>query len=168
MAIMRRLMNSTLAHPLLKRVQVVIRYGIVGVSGVGIDFIIYNLLIVLLGINPALAKVFSTEAGILNNFVWNNRWTFKERDTAFSTKKKLMLFNIISLGGLVIGVGLIKVLTNVYGQGILTVGPVHISYYNVYFLLSVPPSVLWNFILSHFIAWKKISSKLPNSELEFN
>lgn len=165
---MRQLMNALRAHPLLKRAKVIIRYGVVGVSGVGIDFVIYNLLIIFLGIHPAVAKVFSTEAGILNNFVWNNRWTFKERNTAFSTKKKLILFNIISLGGLIIGVGVIKVLTSIYGQGILALGPVHISYYNIYFLISVPPSVTWNFILSHFLAWKKISSKLQNSELEFN
>ncbi len=53
------------------------RYGLIGVTGVALDFVVY-LLLTQLGVFPVLANLFSTLLGITNNFIWNSLINFKE------------------------------------------------------------------------------------------
>ena len=138
-----------------RRSKTFIKFGTVGFVGTIIDFFFYNFFIGKLGIMPATAKAFSTEIAILNNFSFNNFWTFRKRKTNKSVWIKLLIFNIVSLGGLAIGVLIIKFLHIVYGDGILNLGFFDIQYYNIYFFVSIPPTMVWNFLMNHYFTWKK-------------
>lgn len=138
-----------------RRSKTFIKFGTVGFFGTVVDFIFYNIFIGIFGIRPATSKAFSTEIAILNNFSLNNIWTFKKRKTKNTFAKKLFIFNAVSLGGLSIGVLIIKFLHIIYGDGIWRFGPVHLQYYNLYFFATIPPVMIWNFLMNHFITWKR-------------
>lgn len=138
-----------------RRSKIFIKFGAVGFVGTVMDFVIYNLLIGSFGIRPATSKAISTEIAILNNFSLNNLWTFKRRKTKNKLLTKMLIYNAVSFGGLVIGVLIIKLLHTLYGDGVLSVGPVNIQYYNVYFFATIPPQMVWNFLMNHYFTWKR-------------
>lgn len=138
-----------------RRSKTFIKFGIVGFTGTMVDFIFYNVFISVFGFRPATSKGFSTEIAILNNFTFNNLWTFKRRKTRNSLLKRFFIFNMVSFGGLVISVIIIKLLHNLYGDGRVMMGPLSIPYYNLYFLVTIPPMMTWNFLMNHFITWKR-------------
>ncbi len=130
------------------------KFGMVGLTGTIIDFTIYNLLIKFAHFSPGVAKIFSTETAIFNNFLLNNFWTFGHRNPATNIFQRFGIFNLVSLGGLGIAVGMIAALHAIYGNGYAYFGPLRIAYYNLYFLATIPPAMVWNFTANSFITWK--------------
>lgn len=57
-----------------------IKYGLIGVLGLIVDFGIYALLTMLLKMNPELANFISSSCGLINNFLWNSFTNFKVHD----------------------------------------------------------------------------------------
>lgn len=139
---------------LSRRAKTPVKFGLVGVIGTLVDFLFYKLLINLGGFPPATSKGISTEIAIINNFLLNNFWTFKYRKTKTSFWQKLGIFNLVSLGGLVIGVLVVKFLHSTYGDGFVDIGFRKIAYNNFYFFATIPPVMLWNFTMNHFITWR--------------
>lgn len=139
---------------LSRRLKTFIKFGIVGVMGTTVDFIFYNLFIDYFLIPPATSKGLSTEIAIINNFVLNHIWTFKHRKTNTNTWQKLGLFNLVSLGGLLIGVLIVKLLHTLYGDGAANIYGLHIAYYNLYFFATIPFVMVWNFLMNHLITWR--------------
>ncbi len=152
-----RLKNWGIDFPLYKlsrRAKTPVKFGLVGFVGTLVDFFFYKLFINLFGLPPATSKGFSTEIAIINNFFLNNFWTFKYRKTKTNFWQKLSIFNLVSLGGLVIGVLIVKLLHSTYGDGFITVLGRPIAYNNFYFFATIPPVMLWNFTVNHFVTWK--------------
>ncbi|MEM8504874.1 MAG: GtrA family protein [Cyanobacteria bacterium P01_D01_bin.1] len=55
-----------------------LRFGIVGFSGVFVDLIVFHLLRTELGLARSPSILLSIEAAIINNFFWNDAWTFAD------------------------------------------------------------------------------------------
>ncbi len=55
-----------------------LRFGIVGFSGVFVDLIVFHLLRTEIGLARSLSILLSIEAAIINNFFWNDAWTFAD------------------------------------------------------------------------------------------
>jgi len=136
------------------RSKTFVKFGMVGFTGTIIDFVIYNLCISGLGFLPALAKAISTMVAILNNFTWNNRWTFRHRRTTSSVWQRLGLFQLVSLGGLAAGGVMVQVLHATYGDGSVHFLFLDVAYYNLYFLATIPVVMIWNFLMNHHFTWK--------------
>ncbi len=83
------------------------RYGMIGVTGVAIDFIIFALL-VRAGMIPVLATTISTLAGISNNYNWNSMLNFRLKLSG----KRGATFLTVGLMGLAISAGLLQLLIN--------------------------------------------------------
>ena len=70
-----------------------------------------------LGLTPSV--MLSGEAGIINNFLWNDLWTF--RDISSSQRgwqkrvKRLLKFNLICLTGLIFNLLIVNLLFNFLG-----------------------------------------------------
>ena len=100
-------------HRELKRF---LKFGMVGATGAIVDYGILNLLVFGAGwsspVGMAMANVLSTSAAILNNFIWNRRWTFSEARTENGARQFLQ-FVTVSLVGLLLG-SFIFVLANQY------------------------------------------------------
>jgi dolichol-phosphate mannosyltransferase len=138
-----------------RKSKTLIKFGTVGFVGTLIDFLFYNIFIGSLGLTPAMAKAVSTEIAILNNFTLNNAWTFGKRKTKHTFFHKLFIFNVVSLGGLAIGVFVVKLLHSMYGDGYTSIGFLKIAYYNLYFFATIPPVMVWNFLMNHYFTFKR-------------
>ncbi|MCL4365987.1 glycosyltransferase [Patescibacteria group bacterium] len=149
--------NLGLNIPLYKmsrRAKTLVKFSLVGIVGTLVDFFFYKVLINYLSLTPASAKGVSTEIAILNNFLMNNYWTFRYRKTKTNIWQKLGIFNAVSLGGLIIGVLIVKYLHSTYGDGFVYLFGRHIAYNNFYFFATIPPVMIWNFTVNHFITWR--------------
>lgn len=143
---------------LSRRAKTIIKFGIVGFTGTLVDFIFYNIFISIFGIRPASSKGLSTSVAILNNFTLNHIWTFRHRKNKNSFWGKLLLFYLVSFGGLAIGVLIVKFLHTVYGDGAVGILGINMPYYNLYFFATIPPVLIWNFTINHLITWKNESN----------
>lgn len=140
---------------LTRKAKTFIKFGLVGVVGTIVDFFFYKLFINQFLVAPATSKGFSAEIAILNNFMLNNFWTFRYRKTNTNFWQKLGIFNLVSLGGLAIGVLIVKLLHSIFGDGFLVFGNFKIAYNNFYFFATIPPVLIWNFVVNHLITWRK-------------
>lgn len=138
----------------VRRSKTFIKFGTVGFVGTIVDFCFYKFFIYNFGLVPPTAKLFSTSIAVQNNFLLNNFWTFKKRKTKNSTLIRLLLFNLVSSGGVAISFGVVYLLHKVYGDQMFVFGPVHFAYNNLYFLATIPPVMIWNFLMNHFVTWR--------------
>lgn len=139
---------------LTRRAKTLVKFGLVGFIGTLVDFLFYKIFIIHFGTPPATSKGISTEIAIINNFMLNNFWTFRYRRTKTNIWQKLGIFNLVSLGGLIIGVLIVKFLHSTYGDGFVDLGFRKLAYNNFYFFATIPFVMTWNFLINHFITWK--------------
>lgn len=137
-----------------RRAKTLVKFGLVGFIGTLVDFLFYKIFIIFFTTPPATSKGISTEIAIINNFILNNFWTFRYRKTKTNMWQKLSIFNLVSLGGLIIGVLIVKILHNLYGDGFVDLGWRKLAFNNFYFFATIPPVMTWNFIVNHFITWR--------------
>ncbi len=156
-AIDARLFKWGIKFPFFKatrRAKTLIKFAVVGFTGTVIDFAFYKFFIWEFGVPPATSKGFSTEIAILSNFALNNAWTFRHRKTSKNIFQRFFSFQLVSLVGLGIAVGIVKLLDLIFGTGFIDIGFRTIAYNNFYFFATIPPVMAWNFIVNHFITWK--------------
>lgn len=89
-----------------------IKFGAVGVMNTAVDFLVYQLL-TFLGMNYAVAQCVSYSCGILNSYIFNSSWTFKE--AAKHERGEFISFIAVNLISLGISVALLKVCYDVLG-----------------------------------------------------
>lgn len=89
-----------------------IKYGAVGVLNTAVDFLVYQLL-TFIGMNYAVAQCISYSCGILNSYLFNSRWTFKE--DAKREKNEFVSFVVVNIISLGLSVLLLKVCYDVLG-----------------------------------------------------
>lgn len=137
-----------------RRAKTLIKFGVVGFTGTVIDFAFYKLFIWYLGLPPATSKGFSTEIAIISNFTFNNAWTFRHRKTTTNIFQRFFSFQLVSLVGLGIAVGIVKILDLMFGHGFVDLGFRKLAYNNFYFFATIPPVMIWNFLVNHFVTWR--------------
>ncbi len=126
-----------------------VRFCVVGASGMGVDMAMLWLLADprMLGWNLTLSKVLAAEAALVNNFVWNELWTFRGltggADGWGGRLGRLAKFHLICLAG--IGWGVLLLQVQVVGLGL--------NVYLANFLAIVAVSV-WNFALNLKFGWR--------------
>jgi len=76
-----------------------IKYGLVGITGAVVDFLVFFILRDLAGIPYWIASIIGNIAGIFNNFFLNRQFTFKTKDKAL---KRGISFGTIGIVGLII------------------------------------------------------------------
>jgi dolichol-phosphate mannosyltransferase len=131
-----------------------VRFCVVGLSGVAIDMGLLWLLSDpgMLGWGLTRSKLIAAESAIVNNFVWNDLWTFRdlvpEQRTLRAALTRLLKWNAICLAGLVLNVVLLNVQFNLLGM-------------NRYLANAVAILVVtaWNFLVSRALAWR--SARAP-------
>lgn len=130
----------------LRESKRLIRFGIVGFAGFVVNFVFIRLFRQM-GLSETLAWLFSTELAILNNFTWNNLWTFKEKQIS-GTKNifsKFLTFNATSAGALVI--------QSIFGP--LGVKMVGVQYDALVLAFVVVFMVLpYNYLMYNLVIWK--------------
>lgn len=77
-----------------------LRFCVVGASGVGVNLAVLALLVELARIPAVAAAAVAIEASILSNFALNDRWTFGDRRTG-GVVSRLARFQLVSVFGAV-------------------------------------------------------------------
>lgn len=124
------------------------RFGLVGLSGVFVDMAFLYLLSdpTTLQLPLTRSKIIAAELAIVNNFLWNDRWTF--RDVSSQQRgwkpllKRFLKFNAVCLMGLVLNVLLLNAF---FALGM-----------NRYLanLLAIAIVTLWNFWINLKLSWR--------------
>lgn len=91
-----------------------IKFGIVGFSGVFVDFGITWLCRELLGLNQYVANSTGFLTAVISNYIFNRIWTFKSTDPRIAAQ--FAKFLGISLVGLVLNNGIIYLLNEQFGM----------------------------------------------------
>ena len=89
-----------------------IKFAIVGVLNTLVDFAVFETLNLLLGWVYA-AQVLGYSCGVINSYLWNSGWTFREqRQRTFREISLFVVVNIVSLG---VSLGVIWLCRDVFG-----------------------------------------------------
>ena len=128
-----------------------LRYGLVGLTGVFVDMLVLYLFSDVIGLGLTRSKIIAAEVAIVNNFLWNDAWTFADmaqRQKGLSNRlKRLLKFNIICLTGLVLDVLLLNLFFNVFfGQ--------RESFKYLANLIAIGLVAVWNFWLNFKLSWR--------------
>lgn len=126
-----------------------LRFGIVGFSGVFVDMAILYLLHTSLGIPLTRSKILAGEGAIINNFIWNDAWTFADvslHQRGWRARlKRFLKFNAVCLLGLGLNVIVLNVVYNlIFGQ----------RWAYLANLIAIAAVTLWNFWLNLKLSWR--------------
>ena len=121
-----------------------IKFCLVGLSGVGVNMGLLWLLTEYAGLVYLLSATIAVETSIITNFLLNNYFTFRGRSEPGTRSffQRLLKFNLISLVGLGINLGLLSLFTEVFG-----------IYYLVSNIIAIVIVTLWNYLLNTWWTW---------------
>jgi dolichol-phosphate mannosyltransferase len=140
---------SQVSRPLRLPMRRFLQFGLVGLSGVFVDMTVLYLLSdpSTLGWGLTRSKIVAAEVAIVNNFLWNDRWTFgdlaRHQQGWPKRLKRFAKFNLICLAGLVLNVLILNLLFNVF----------EVNRY-VANLVAIALVTLWNFWLNLKLSWR--------------
>lgn len=123
-----------------------ILYGIIGLSGATLDFLLYALFYERFHIPPFIASFLSVSVAIANNFFWNHRHNFKKTGHLLS---RFASFYITGLGGALLSVLLIFIFFNLLGINALIAK-----------LLTIVPVVLLQFFINKSVSFSDDPNKI--------
>ncbi len=130
---------------LLKHSQFV-RFCLVGSSGVVIDMLILFLLSdpSTLGWGLTRSKILSAEGAMVNNFLWNDAWTFADMKKIGASKfRRFLKFNAVCLVGVLINLILINIQFNWFGVNRYLANAT-----------SIVATTFWNYFMNKRVGWK--------------
>jgi dolichol-phosphate mannosyltransferase len=125
-----------------------LRFCLVGLTGVVVDMVILYLLSdpSQLGLGLTRSKAVAAEVAIINNFLWNDVWTFRgaarARGGGVQRFRRFLSFNAICGVGLVLNLVILNVLFNYFGMNRYVANAVAIG-----------AVTMWNFWLNSKISW---------------
>ncbi|MBR8836581.1 MAG: glycosyltransferase [Stigonema ocellatum SAG 48.90 = DSM 106950] len=126
-----------------------LRFGLVGLSGVFVDMTMLYLLSdpTTLGLPLTRSKIIAGETAILNNFFWNDSWTFADvsmQQQGWRQRiKRFVKFNLICLAGLVLNVLILNLVFNYI-----------IANRYVANLIAIAVATVWNFWVNLKLSWR--------------
>ncbi len=122
----------------------VIKFYLVGGSGIGINIGILYLLTEKAGLLYAISAVFSWLAAVTSIFILNDLWTFRDLKKSGNARvlKRASAFIAVRLIGLLINIPLLVFLTEVLG-----------FYYLISALITIIIVSIWNYLSSLNIVW---------------
>jgi dolichol-phosphate mannosyltransferase len=127
--------------PALRRFDRLMRFGLVGVSGIVVNTAVLWLLVAGARLAVPLASVVATEVAIVSNFLLNDRWTFRAGEQ-HGFWGRLLRFNGVALGGMLLTAVLLTGLTHYAGVPLLIAN-----------VLAVGGAMAWNYVINTRWTW---------------
>ncbi|MFC1912035.1 glycosyltransferase [Chloroflexota bacterium] len=121
------------------------KFCLVGGSGVLVNMGLLWLLTEFAGLFYLLSAAISIEISIISNFTLNDYLTFPDRRSRGAGRflQRLAKFNLVSLAGLGLNMGVLWLLTNVFGV-----------YYMLSNLCGIAVATIWNYVANFWWTWK--------------
>ena len=129
-----------------KEIKRLVKFGIVGLSGVGVNMGTFWVLTRGVGLYDLVALIFGIEASIVSNFILNDIWTFSDRrfGRIKSAIGRALKFNLVSIGAIVIYYATYTPLTRELGvKDMLAL------------LIAIGLGVVWNFGVNSLWTWER-------------
>jgi dolichol-phosphate mannosyltransferase len=124
-----------------------LRFGLVGFSGVFVDLAAFYFLRTSLGLGIARSTILSAEVAVVNNFIWNDLWTFGDIARGQRGKrqrfKRFLKFNTICLMGIVLQALIVSLLHDAFGMSEFIAKPV-----------AIVLVTFWNFWVNLKLSWR--------------
>jgi dolichol-phosphate mannosyltransferase len=120
----------------------VFRFGLVGISGIVVNQGILIYLKEFQGFAIPVASAIAIEVSILNNFLWNDLWTFKENRAGSRWWGRLAVFQVISIGGAAINYAILNLLALIAGID-----------YRIANIIGILVAFGWNFLVNRHFTW---------------
>ena len=136
------------------QIRRIIRFGLVGVTGVLVNTTLLYLLTEIGGMNYVMAGVFATEVAIINNFSLNDRWTFGDVRPLNPWYRRALRYNSVALFGLFVSVVVLAGLTYLVGMHYLLAN-----------LFAIGAGTLSNYTGSYYFTWSTLSSRVSSVTL---
>jgi len=122
-----------------------LRFNLVGLLGIGVQLGVLTLLVSLARLNYLLATVMAVEAAVLHNFLWHERYTWRERiQGAPGVAGRLLRFHLAN--------GLISIAGNLLFMRLLA-GSAGLHYLPAN-LLSIAMCGILNFLAGDFLVFR--------------
>ena len=123
-----------------------VRFCVVGAVGAVVDMGFFWVFGELVGLPLLFAKGLATEMAIVNNFVWNDRWTFGDvaaKETSPGARlRRFFTFNLICAGGLALNLLLVHTQIATFGLNRYLANAVAIGLVTA-----------WNFGMNRKLSW---------------
>jgi dolichol-phosphate mannosyltransferase len=125
---------------------------VVGLSGVAVDMAVFYLLRENLHLAMSCSKFLAAEVAIVNNFMWNDRWTFGDVSIRQPGKRRklrrFIKFNLVCLMGVILNILLLNILVwsgikNEYGANFMAIACV----------------TIWNYWINVKLSWRVTDRK---------
>jgi dolichol-phosphate mannosyltransferase len=129
-----------------------VRFCLVGLSGVAVDMLILFLLSdpKMLALGLTRSKIVAAEAAIVNNFLWNDAWTFSDligtRDSLRKKFHRFLKFNAICFLGLVLSVALLNIQFNWFSMNRYVANAI-----------AILAATFWNYQVNRRMGWRSSS-----------
>jgi dolichol-phosphate mannosyltransferase len=131
----------------LGHTQRFLRFAVVGCSGVFVDLAVFYLLRNSLSLGLTRSTLISAEVAILNNFLWNDLWTFgdisRRQQGLRQRLKRLLKFNVICLAGVILQALVVNLLFNL----------LKVDQYLAK-LIAIALVTLWNYWINLKLSWR--------------
>ena len=111
--------------------QMLLKFSLVGLSGVGVNMLVYAGLIAF-GLHYLPAAAGSFVVAVTNNYIWNARWTFRGRGGNKSLRRKYFTYLAVSVFNLGVNLLVLRLLVETFGVGklpaqVIAIGVVSLS-----------------------------------------
>lgn len=124
-----------------------LRFGLVGFSGVFVDMAAFYFLRTSLGLNLARSTMLSAELAVINNFLWNDLWTFGDIARGQPGKrqrfKRFLKFNTICLMGIILQALIVSLFHDVFHVSEFIAKPI-----------AIVLVTFWNFWINLKLSWR--------------
>lgn len=119
-----------------------IKFNMVGILNTGVDFLVFTLFTELFHWFYVPAKIVSYSCGIVNSYICNSSWTFRQERKR--TKKEFALFVVVNLVSLGVSLGVMYVCKNWF----------HIESDFICNIIATPISMIVNFAGNKLFVFK--------------
>jgi putative flippase GtrA len=123
------------AMPARRQPGRLLRFCLVGASGVVVNNALLLALVQGLHGPPVSAAAVSAECAIVSNFCLNDRWTFLDRRGSRSWRSRLLSYNLLSLASLIVTVTTVAALHHLVGVHYLSAN-----------LAGIAAGTAWNYL----------------------
>ena len=134
------------AGPVWDEWKKIARFGLVGLSGIFVNMGLLYALTEFAGLYYLASAAIAIELSIVNNFIWNDIWTFGAADNLRFERKiqRFGSFQVVSMGGLLVNMAVLFLLADVFGV-----------YYLVANLTGILIAFAWNYAINRHYTWRK-------------
>lgn len=146
-----------------------IRFGLTGCFNTGLDFILLNSLVFLLGAYPLVGNTISVTIGVTISYILNHKFVFRSSDK-LSFRKYLTFFAVTGFSSLVIQNSIIyafEVMGQAHvGQSIPLVSMIMENdalRLNAGKVMAVLAGMVWNFTLYKFVVFRNKDTAEPET-----